>query len=75
MRLTPEFPKESAVTFAYGSRQQPEATTRIPAFQEQAPGALPWGREGVSQLRPPAVPCRENVQACEQPAQAQALRF
>lgn len=38
MRLTPEFPKESPIAFAYGSGQQPEIITRMPTFQDQAPG-------------------------------------
>lgn len=39
-------------------------TARMPTTQDQMPGAEPWGDEGmgVSQLRPPAVVCGENVQ-------------
>lgn len=77
MRLTPEFPKESPIAFAYGSGQQPEIITRMPTFQDQAPGAEPWGREGmgVSQLRSPAIVCRENVQVLSAASMGTGTQF
>lgn len=65
MRLTPEFPRESPVVFAQGTWKRPEITARMPTSQNQVPGEETWGGEGVgvSQLRPPAIVRRENVQA------------
>lgn len=42
------------------------------------PGAEPWGGEGgggVSQLRPPAVVCGENVQVLFTASTGTGLRF
>lgn len=56
---------------------QPEITARMPTTQDQMPGAESWEGEGMgmSQLRPPAVVCGENVQVFLQPALAQASVF
>lgn len=77
MRLTPEFPRKSPVVFAQGSWQQPEITARMPTSQDQAPGAEPQRGEGmgVSQLRPPAIVCGENVRILSAARLAQALHF
>lgn len=77
MNFTPEFPRESHVVSAYSSRQQFEITVRMPASQDQAPGAEPWGGEGmgVSQLRPPAIVCKENMQASSAASISKGIQF